>query len=146
MELLDADKMKHLEIWRVLKANGWTWINGRGLVTYCYVRPNRSDRPPYVEGIDFFTSLDAVTEYVQNAVKVYRQSLPSVARSLQIENPSSSSSPSGIRKNLVSMEEEAEFDASASQPESIPRETSQQHTSADPSTAIRFEVLLYNEL
>ena len=139
MELLNADNMKHLEIWKVLKANGWTWVNGRGLVTYCYLRPNRSDRPPNVEGIDFFTSLDAVTEYVKNAVTVYRKSVPSIARSLPIEDPSSSSS--GIQKVFASMEEEAEFEASANQSQLILKETSPQK-SADSSTAIQYEVTL----
>ena len=132
MELLNADKMKHSEIWKVLKANGWTWINGRGLITHVYLRPNRSEKPPNVQGIDYFNSLDSLTDFVKKIVKANRLSPHK-------EEPSSSSSSSRVQKVLNSMEEEAEFDANVNHLRNVSESASPQG-SANAGKTISFEV------
>jgi hypothetical protein len=78
----DLEALKWAPLWKDLSAVGWHWQRGRGLVDFAYCRPGKNYQLGIgEEGLDYFTSQDAVIEFLFSKAQV--RSLPPPPKSVK---------------------------------------------------------------
>lgn len=98
-------------MWLALREAGWCWERGRGLVNMFFLRPKRSTQPPHREGVDFFTSEDAVIHYVKEVVRRHLKGAQGPGLGLGLREEGAADAAKEVRRPLERQrDEEAEFE------------------------------------